>query len=58
VDKRILAALNAPGMFKGNISNGANIGLSTEEMVQLWNQAHPEDPIELESTSGPQPSQP
>jgi hypothetical protein len=56
VDKRILAALNVPGAFTGKVTNNANIGLSTQEMVQLWNEEHPEDPIELGSTAGPQPS--
>jgi len=48
VDKRIIAALNIPGAFTGRINNNANIGLSTEEMVELWNQEHPTDLIELE----------
>jgi hypothetical protein len=48
VDKRILAALNVPGAFTGKVNNNGNIGMSTEEIVQLWNEAHPSDLIVLE----------
>jgi hypothetical protein len=46
VDKRITDALNYPGTFSGRITNSANIGKTSEEIVQLWNKEHPEDPIE------------
>ena len=45
VDKRITAALNVPGAFTGKVSNNGNIGKSTEEFVQMWNEDHPEDRI-------------
>ena len=54
VDKRITSALNAPGAFSGKVNNSANIGLSTEEIVALWNEEHPENLIELETTPEPQ----
>ena len=47
VDKRITAALNVPGAFTGKVANNANIGKSTDEIVQLWNQDNPDNPIEL-----------
>ena len=56
VDKRITSALNVPGAFTGKVNNSPNIGKSTEEMVQLWNQDHPDDMIILAAEPGPQPS--
>lgn len=44
-DKRIATALNAPGAFTGKISNSANIGMSSEEIVGLWNREHPDNPV-------------
>lgn len=55
VDKRILSALNAPGAFIGNIKNHENVGRSTQEIVTLWNAAHPDDLIVLEPEPEPQP---
>ena len=47
VDKRILSALNAPQAFAGKITNSANIGKSSNELVAMWNEAYPEDPVIL-----------
>jgi len=47
VDKRIVAALNAPGAFTGKVNNLMNIGLSTAQIIGLWNQEHPQDLIQL-----------
>ena len=55
VDKRIISALNVPGAFTGRVNNSANIGMSTEEIVSLWNEEHPADPIVLEASPEPQP---
>jgi hypothetical protein len=55
VDKRITAALNVPGAFTGKVNNGANIGKTTDEIVHLWNQAHPEDMIIFAAEPEPQP---
>jgi len=46
VDKRILSALNAPDAFAGEISNSENIGKTSQEIANLWNQEHSEDPIQ------------
>jgi hypothetical protein len=48
VDKRIVSALNAPGAFTGKVDNHSNVGISTSQMVQLWNDEHPGDLILLE----------
>ena len=45
VDRRILAALNTPGAFTGQIANSENIGKSSDDLVTLWNADHPEDPV-------------
>ena len=45
VDKRITSALNAPGAFTGKVNNSANLGKTTQEFVELWNQDHPGDMI-------------
>ena len=37
--------LNLPGIFKGKIINRENIGKSGEELVSMWNEAYPEDPV-------------
>ena len=54
VDKRITAELNVPGAFSGKVNNSANIGKSTEEFVQMWNDDHPEDLI----SNAPEPETP
>jgi hypothetical protein len=55
VDKRITAALNVPGAFTGTLTNGANIGKTTDEIVHMWNQDHPEDMIIFAPEPEPQP---
>jgi nucleoid DNA-binding protein len=42
LDKRVNAG------FRGKWLNAENIGKSEAEMVALWNEAHPEDPIPTE----------
>jgi hypothetical protein len=55
VDKRIISRLNVPGAFKGDFTTGENIGKTTDEIVQLWNLAHPEDMIIFAAEPEPQP---
>jgi hypothetical protein len=45
VDARILRALNAQRAFKGHIANAENIGKTADDLVALWNQAHPNDQV-------------
>jgi hypothetical protein len=35
--------LNIPGIFTGTVVNRENIGKTGEELVQIWNEANPED---------------
>ena len=45
VDARIVRALNAEGAFRGHITHAENIGKSSDDLVALWNEAHPDDQI-------------
>ena len=44
-DSSIGYGLNIPGVFNGTIINRENIGKTSEELIQLWNEQHPEDPV-------------
>lgn len=44
-DVALKNGLNQPGAFKGEIENSANIGKTSDELVALWNEAHPDDPV-------------
>ncbi len=46
VDKRILTALNQEGAFSGKVANASNIGLSSGDLVEMWNQENPDDLVE------------
>ncbi len=45
VDRRILQELNMPGRFRGRIANAENIGKTSDDLVALWNAAHPDNPV-------------
>ncbi len=45
-DKEIKNSLNTPGEFRGEIENRANIGKTSDELVAMWNEEHPDDPVE------------
>jgi hypothetical protein len=49
VDKRILSALNSDGAFSGKLIRGENVGKTSDELVVLWNEEHPEDLIPVEA---------
>ena len=53
VNKRLVSALNDPGSFTGRINNSANIGMTSPEIAALWNEANPDNLIDL----GPAPEQ-
>lgn len=36
-------SLNIPGIFSGTIQNSEHIGMSGDDLVQMWNDNHPED---------------
>lgn len=45
LDPDIRNGLNIPGMFNGEIENRQNVGKTADDLVVLWNEAHPEDPV-------------
>lgn len=48
-DKWLKSEMNVEGKYNGEIVNKDMIGKSIEEMVQRWNQEHPDDEIKLDS---------
>jgi len=44
-DTALSSGINLPGIFSGRLINRENIGLSTDELVEKWNTAHPDDPV-------------
>ncbi|NTU56458.1 MAG: hypothetical protein HGA79_09440, partial [Anaerolineales bacterium] len=40
-------SLNIPGTFSGTIQNSEHIGMSGDDLVQIWNDRHPEDQVVL-----------
>ncbi len=45
-DPQIRKFLNVPGEFTGKIHNRESIGLTSDELVALWNADNPDDPID------------
>jgi len=43
--RRIVEALNTSGAFRGEIANAENIGKSSDELVEMWNEKHPDNLI-------------
>ena len=50
VNPRIVRNVNTG--FRGTWRNAQNIGKSEEEIIAMWNEAHPEDPIVSEGGAG------
>jgi hypothetical protein len=48
LDKRMIAALNAPGAFTGKIKNRENLGKTSQELAELWNEENPDNRVMLE----------
>jgi len=44
-DNALKKGLNAPGKFKGEVENRENIGKTSDDLVAMWNEAHPDDPV-------------
>lgn len=44
-DTDLKNGLNARSTFSGTIRYRENIGKSTDDLVALWNKAHPDDPV-------------
>lgn len=47
-DAALIRALNERGAVTGRIRNRGNIGKSGDEIVQKWNEDHPEDPVRVD----------
>jgi nucleoid DNA-binding protein len=47
MDKVLKNRLNTPGEDKMRIVNKDNIGKSIDEIYAIWNEANPDDPVEL-----------
>ena len=45
VDRELVRGLNAPGAFTGRLRNSANIGLSSDDLVEQWNRSNASDPV-------------
>ena len=45
LDTRIKDELNAPGAFIGDITNCANREKTSDELVEMWNDEYPNDPV-------------
>ena len=46
-DNALVNGLNVPGMFTGRIINRENIGKDGNDLVEMWNSDHPEDPVTI-----------
>ena len=46
LDVGIGKAINVVGAFKGSVLNRDNTGLTSDDLVELWNAEHPDDPVE------------
>ncbi len=44
-DNDITKALNIPGEFEGHIKNRENIGKTSDDLIAMWNEDHPDDPV-------------
>lgn len=45
MDKDMNALMNTPFAFEGDIVNKDNIGLTPDDLVSLWNEENPSDPV-------------
>ncbi len=48
-DARLKSELNVDGKFKGEVVNRGMIGKSVDEMIQRWNEEHPDDKIKIKN---------
>jgi hypothetical protein len=47
MDKKFATMMNTPNAFLGGVKNRENIGLTPDELVAIWNEENPGDPIVL-----------
>lgn len=46
MDTKLREKLNYPNTFIGKITNYDNAGKTLDDLITLWNEEHPDDPIE------------
>jgi len=44
-DTQLINQLNTPGVFEGEIVHRENIGKRADDLMELWNEEHPTDPL-------------
>jgi hypothetical protein len=49
-DKDIVHAVNVPGAFQGTIINAENIGKTSSELFDMWDEDHPDNLVERPTT--------
>ena len=47
IDENIRSAINVSRDFRGEVRFKENIGKTSAELIALWNEDHPDDPVEL-----------
>lgn len=47
LDPQLRRGINAPRAYTGRIHNRMHIGLDDAQYKAIWDQAHPDDPLEL-----------
>lgn len=47
IDNALRKSINADDAFNGRIINRGNVGLDNESFKAMWDEAHPDDPLEL-----------
>ena len=45
MDKWLKNLINAPGEFKGDLENKEMIGKTVDELIERWNEEHPDDQV-------------
>ena len=45
VDKALTRVMNMEGAFKGDIINRDSIGKTVQDLIAVWNEEHPDDPV-------------
>ena len=45
LDAYVRRQLNVPRTFRGEVLNGEYIGLTSADLVDQWNEDHPDDPV-------------
>ncbi|MGD8758681.1 MAG: hypothetical protein PVJ07_00355 [Anaerolineales bacterium] len=46
IDRNILNEMNKEGAYIGPQVNQAHVGMSVDDLIELWNGDHPDDPVE------------